>query len=259
MKPVVAIYSTFLQRAYDQVVHDLCLQEADVALAIDRAGIVGGDGATHQGVFDVAYLRHLPGTVLLAASDAAEMEKMLEFAVRTHGVVALRYPRASCPEHAADACAAPVLMGKALLLRDGADGAIVAYGAMVYPALEAAQMLAADGINAAVVNARFAKPLDEELLAALTARQPFILTVEDHVVTGGFGSAVLEFVEEKCAPHPPVVRMGVPEGFVEHGGRNELLEHFGLDARGICEKFKKTASLVQGRAGKMPFETKEKQ
>ena len=247
VKPVVALYSTFLQRGYDQVFHDLCLQGVDVTLAIDRAGIVGGDGATHQGMFDVAYLRHLPGTVLMAACDEREMAKMLRFAVGSPGVTALRYPRATCPHPTDEKCMGPIEMGKAVALRQGGDGAIVAYGAMVYPALRAAEMLAEDGVEAAVINARFAKPLDERMLDDLAGRQPFLLTVEDHVITGGFGSAVLEYVSERHPHGVQVVRMGIPERFIEHGARDRILGDLGLNARGIRDRFKAAmAAAAQG-------------
>ncbi len=259
MKPVVAIYSTFLQRAYDQLFHELCLQDADVTLAIDRAGIVGGDGATHQGVFDIAYLRHIPGSVLMAACDAGEMEKMLEFAIRTHGVVALRYPRAACPERSMERCHGPVAMGKGVLLRDGSDGAIVAYGAMVYPVLEAAGLLAAEGINPAVVNARFAKPLDEDLFVNLAERQPFILAVEDHSVTGGFGSALAELIMDRGVAGATVLRLGVPERFIEHGDRSVLLKETNLSPQGIYERFKNISAEIRGRAGKLRFRTGREQ
>ncbi len=253
MKPVMAIYSTFLQRGYDQIFHDLCLQDADVTLAIDRAGIVGGDGATHQGMFDIAYLRHLPGTILMAASDAGEMKKMLRFAVGTHGVVALRYPRAACPHSTNERSMGAIELGKAVMLKEGNDGAILAYGPMVYTALQAAEMLNEEGINATVINARFAKPLDEKMLGTLAATQPFILTVEDHVVTGGFGSAVLEYISDKHSLKTAVVRLGIPERFIEHGPRNRILKDLGLNARGICDRFK--AAMATARQDKPSLKT----
>ena len=259
MKPVIAIYSTFLQRAYDQLFHELCLQEADVTLAIDRAGIVGGDGATHQGIFDIAYLRHLPGTVLMAACDAGETEKMLDFAIRTHGIVALRYPRAACPEKSMEHCQGTVSMGKGVLLREGGDGAIIAYGSMVYPALEAARLLAEEGVDAAVVNARFAKPLDEALLLGLAEEQPFLLTVEDHVLSGGFGSAVTEMLADKQVLNTPVFRMGVHKGLIEHGSRCEILKTIGLGPQGICSRFREAAASAHERTGGIRYRTENEQ
>ncbi len=253
MKPVVALYSTFLQRGYDQIFHDLCLQDADVTLAIDRAGIVGGDGVTHQGMFDIAYLRHLPGTILMAACDAGEMAKMLRFAVETHGVIALRYPRAACPHSTGEKCMGPIELGKAVVLQEGDDGAILAYGPMVYSALQAAELLKKEGINAAVVNARFAKPLDENMLADLVEKQPFILTLEDHVITGGFGSAVLEHVSDRHPLKTAVVRLGIPERFIEHGARSRILKDLGLNARGIRDKFK--AALAAARQNHPTYKT----
>jgi 1-deoxy-D-xylulose-5-phosphate synthase len=231
LKPVVGIYSTFLQRGYDQVFHDLCLQGAAVVLGIDRAGIVGDDGPTHHGVFDIAYLRHLPGIVLMAPKDAAELQQMVRLAVETDVPCAIRYPRAEAvtPQDQM----ATLRMGESETLRQGQEAAILAYGAMVKPALEAAERLARQGIAAAVINARFAKPLDRETILSAFASHPFVVTVEDHALAGGFGSAVLELASESGADTRKLVRLGIPDRFIEHGARNLLLKKLGLDPNGI--------------------------
>jgi len=231
-RPVVAIYSTFLQRGYDQVFHDLCLQDLDAVLCLDRAGLVGGDGATHQGIYDIAYLRHLPHAVLAAPKDGPELEAMLEAAVAGRGVWAIRFPKDQVPDDL-PATGAPIEPGKAEVLREGGALALVAYGAMVAPALQAARRLAEEGLEATVVNARFAKPLDADLLAGLAARLPLLVTVEDHALAGGFGSAVLEVLAARglgaC-----VERLGVPDRFLEHGPRPALLADLGLTPDGIA-------------------------
>ena len=235
LKPVVAIYSTFLQRGYDQVVHDLCLQGTPAVLCMDRAGIVGPDGATHQGVFDIAYLRHVPGLVLAAPKDGPELEAMLEAAVGSDRIWAIRFPKAPVPAIEWPA-GAPVAVGKGELLRDGGGAALVAYGAMVERAWQAAALLAERGVEAAVVNARFAKPVDAALLAGLGARVPLLVTLEDHAVQGGFGSAVLEALAGEGGCWARVACLGIGDAFVEHGERAALLEGLGLSAEGIAAR-----------------------
>ena len=229
--PVAAIYSTFLQRAYDQVVHDVALQSAHVVLCMDRAGIVGGDGATANGAFDIAYLRTVPRTTLLAPADLPEMERMLRFALAHEGVVALRWPRANFRVASLPGNAGPIALGKSARLREGEDLAIVAYGAVVPNALDAAEQLRAAGLEATVVNARFSKPLDVGALEDLAASHPLVVTVEDHALAGGFGSAVLEVLGGGR-----VARIGLPDRFVEHGSRDDLLKRYGLSAAGIAER-----------------------
>ena len=236
LKPVAAIYSTFLQRAYDQVFHDLCLQGADAVLAIDRAGIVGGDGPTHHGLFDIAYLRHIPGMILMAPADAWELKQMLELAVAEKGVFAIRYPRAACPRTDIRHAREKIEIGQGEALREGADGAIIAYGAKVCPALDAAEMLDKHGIHVTVVNARFAKPLDESLILRVVERHPFVVTAEDHSLAGGFGSAVLELLSANGANASHVLCLGVQDKFVEHGSREILLREQGLSSMAICER-----------------------
>jgi len=234
LKPVAAIYSTFLQRAYDQLFHELCLQRADVVLAIDRAGLVGSDGPTHHGVFDVAYLRHLPGMTVMAPRDGVELRQMLWLAARTSGPVAIRYPRCPVPDENLDEARQPFGIGECEVMRRGEDIALVAYGAAVYPAAEAARRLADDGIEAAVINARFAKPLDADTILPIIERSPAVITTEDHALSGGFGSALLEEAAARGVRMPPVACMGIPDQFVEHGARDDLLAQFGLDPNGIA-------------------------
>jgi 1-deoxy-D-xylulose-5-phosphate synthase len=234
-RPVLAIYSTFLQRGYDQVFHDLCLQGLDAVVALDRAGLVGPDGPTHHGVFDIAYLRHLPGITLAAPRDGAELAAMLEAATAGTGVWAIRFPKAEVAD-ALPAGEAPIECGKAEVLREGHDVGIVGYGAMVAPACAAAERLADAGVEATVVNARFAKPLDCDLLAGLAERLPLLVTVEDHALAGGFGSAVLETLASRGEPVCRVERLGIPDRFIEHGPREALLADLGLTAEGIAAR-----------------------
>ncbi len=235
--PIVAIYSTFLQRGYDQVVHDVAIQELPVVFALDRAGIVGDDGRTHQGLFDIGYLRPLPGIVLMAPKDEAELRDMIWTAVRYagagHGPIAFRFPRGNGTGVALDGELRELAIGVSETLREGGDLSIVAYGTMVGPALAAAATLALEGIHATVVNARFAKPLDAERLLALAARTPRMLTVEEHVAAGGFGSAVGELFDEQGLKVDLEI-IGVPDEWVDHGTQTLWRTHFGLDANGIA-------------------------
>lgn len=241
LKPVAAIYSTFLQRAFDQVIHDVCLQDLNVTIAMDRAGIVGADGPTHHGLLDITYLRGYPNIVLMAPKDEAELRDMMLTAIDHPGPAAIRYPRGN--GFGVDISAAPKKMeiGKAEVLSEGDDVVIIAYGAMVYPAVEAANNLAKDGIDATVINARFVKPLDDELILSMAKRSGLIVTVEDAYLAGGFGSAVLEMLEENdISDKIKVVRMGVPDEIVTHGDPKLLMAHYGLDANGIYGKVVET-------------------
>ena len=237
MKPVAAIYSTFLQRAYDQVFHDMCLQNNGVLLALDRAGIVGNDGPTHNGVFDIAYLRHLPEIILMAPKDGAEFKAMLHMAISLDTPAAIRYPRANIPEDSLNNDCKPIEMGKGEILREGRDGAIIAYGAMVYPSLECARMLMEKGIDVTVVNARFAKPLDEKLILKTVKNHQIVITVEDHAEVGGFGSAILELLVDKGANTKNIHKMGIPDKFIEQGSRDIILKTLDLNAEGIYKNF----------------------
>jgi 1-deoxy-D-xylulose-5-phosphate synthase len=231
--PVAAIYSTFLQRAYDQIVHDVMLQKLHVVLAVDRAGLVGEDGASHHGVFDIAYLRSLPDLVLMAPRDENELRSMMKTAVAWgKGPIAVRYPRAPV-EGVAPEPARLLEIGKGQLLREGTDVAIIALGTMVLPAVAAAEQLERDGIRAAVFDARFVQPLDGEAIAALATRAGRIVTVEEAVLAGGFGSAVLESLAARGVS-VPALRLGVPDTLVPHGTRAQLLARLGLTPEGLA-------------------------
>ena len=249
LKPVAAIYSTFLQRAFDQIIHDVCLQNLNVTFAMDRAGIVGADGPTHHGLLDIAYLRGYPNIILMSPKDEAEMRDMLLTAIEHPAPAAIRYPRGN--GFGVDISEEPKLLeiGKAELLRDAAgDVAIVALGSMVYPAMEAADNLEKDGIETTIINARFVKPLDAQLILALAQTKRFILTVEEAYLAGGFGSAVLELLEENnLLDRVKVVRMGVPDRIITHGDPKLLLAKYGLDADGIYQKVKETVEVLEER------------
>ncbi len=235
IRPVVAIYSTFLQRAYDQIIHDVAIQSLPVFFCLDRAGVVGEDGPTHHGVFDLAYLRNIPGMVVMAPKDEAELQQMLVTGIQhTGSPIAVRYPRGSgtgAPLMADGWEAIPV--GKAEVLRTGEDVLIVAIGTMVNPSLQAAALLSEHGIRATVVNARFAKPLDTELLLPLARQIGRVVTVEEGCRMGGFGSAVLEALTD-AGIIVPVLRIGIDDNFVTHASRAQLLEALGLTATGIA-------------------------
>lgn len=243
--PVVAIYSTFLQRAYDQILHDVCIQNLHVVFALDRAGLVGADGPTHHGVFDFAYLRSIPNMVVMAPKDENELQHMLRTAVEHHGPVALRYPRGEGWGVEIESEARALEIGKGELLREGKDLALVAVGQTVVPALRAAQDLSRLGIEAAVVNARFVKPLDRDLLIGLLAQVPCAITIEDHVVQGGFGSALLELLADNGVTDVAVRRLGIPDRFVPHGTQEELRKICGIDRDSIVQ-----AALQMAREAK---------
>lgn len=230
-KPVVAIYSSFLQRAYDQILHDVCLQELPVVFALDRAGVVGEDGPTHHGVFDFAYLRHIPGLVIMAPANEDELRQMMELALKLEKPVAIRYPRGHVQGEIKDR--EPVVYGKAEVRRGGERAAIFAVGPLVETAEKAARRLAQSGIGCAVINARFVKPLDRATIIYWARRVPHLVTVEDHVLAGGFGSAVLELLAEEGIKKTQVTRIGYPDCFVEAGTIQELHDMYGLNEEGI--------------------------
>jgi 1-deoxy-D-xylulose-5-phosphate synthase len=233
LRPVVAIYSTFLQRAFDQIFQEVIFQRLPVVFCIDRAGLVGGDGAVHHGFLDIAFLRGFPDMVLMAPGDEAELQAALKFAVQLDRPSAIRYPRDDVPEPLGPC--PPFELGRARTLRDGSDAIVIAYGAAVSHAVDASELLAADNIHIRVINARFAKPIDEQmLLESLTAGVP-VVTVEDHSLTGGFGSAVLEAAQTLRLPTEHIVRLGLPsDRFVAHGSRAGQLAECGIDAAGIA-------------------------
>ncbi|MHC4939716.1 MAG: 1-deoxy-D-xylulose-5-phosphate synthase [Planctomycetota bacterium] len=234
--PVTAIYSTFLQRGYDNVVHDMALQGAHVVLCMDRAGIVGGDGMTANGMHDIAYLRTVPNTTLLAPADCPEIDRMLRFALGHEGVVALRWPKAPFKLDPLPGNDVPVELGKSVTLREGSSLALVAYGAMVEPCLRAAELLEESGIEATVINARFVKPLDTEAMVDAAHNHPLLVTVEDHTLQAGFGSTVVEALADEGVTGTRIVRLGLPDRFIEHGSRGDLLERYGLSATRIAER-----------------------
>ena len=233
-KPVFAVYSTFLQRAYDQVLHDVCIQNLPVVFALDRGGVVGNDGPTHHGVFDLSYLRHIPNMTLMAPKDENELQHMLKTAIDFNGPIALRYPRGNGYGVPLDQDLKPLTIGKAELLREGADGVLVALGSMVYPALDAAAELATEGLDLSVVNARFVKPLDAELLLQLVKRFGRLVTLEENALQGGFGTAVLELLEEQGL-QAQVLRIGYPDQYIEQGEQHVLRAMHGLDKEGIAK------------------------
>lgn len=239
LKPVVAIYSTFLQRGYDQIIHDVSLQNLPVIFCLDRAGLVGEDGPTHHGIFDIAYLRNIPNFVVMAPRDGLELEAMLEFAVKLDKPVAIRYPRGTSLSHLSGSSFHKIELGRSELLREGKDIAIFAIGSMVSVAIEASNLLSSEGIEATVVNARFAKPLDKIAIKNVVGRVKKIVTLEEGIAASGFGSAVLECLERENLNDIKIKRIGLPDKFITYGKRQELLKEYHLTAGEICETIKK--------------------
>lgn len=237
MRPVVTIYSTFLQRAYDQIIHDVCIQNLPVFLCLDRAGIVGSDGPTHQGLYDIAYLRCLPNMVVMAPKDEAELQRMLVTGINyTDGPIAMRYPRGNgYGVPLLEAGWEPIEIGKSEVLRRGDDVLIVAYGTMVHPALQTADILTEHGIKATVVNARFVKPLDTETIIPLAREIGKVVTLEEGCLQGGFGTAILEALAD-AKLQVPVTRIGVPDILVEHATPDESKQSLGLTSPQIAER-----------------------
>ncbi|NEQ67787.1 MAG: 1-deoxy-D-xylulose-5-phosphate synthase [Symploca sp. SIO2D2] len=241
MQPVATIYSTFLQRAYDQVIHDVCIQNLPVFFCLDRAGIVGADGPTHQGMYDIAYLRCIPNMVIMAPKDEAELQRMVVTGVNyTDGPIAMRYPRGN-------GYGVPLMeegwetlpIGKGEILRNGDDLLLLGYGAMVYPAMQVAEILSEHGIEATVVNARFVKPLDTELILPLAERIGKVVTLEEGCLMGGFGSAVAEALQDKQIL-VPVKRFGVPDKLVDHAKPDESKADLGLSSAQIAQQVRDT-------------------
>jgi len=235
LKPVVAIYSTFLQRAYDQVIHDICLQNLPVLMAIDRAGIVGPDGATHCGDFDLSYLRCLPNITIMAPADENECRQMLVTGMHIDGPSAVRYPRGGGPGVSVDRSLEALPVGRGEIRRHGKQIAILAFGSMVTPAEEAAESM-----NATLVNMRFVKPLDESLIRDVASNHGLIVTVEENSIAGGAGSAVSEFLNQ-AGIDIPILHLGLPDEFPHQGSRNEILTELGLDAAGIRRTIRRAA------------------
>ena len=249
MKPVAAIYSTFLQRAYDQIIHDICIQKLPVFFCLDRAGIVGADGPTHQGMYDIAYLRCIPNIVVMAPKDEAELQQMIVTGVNYQdGAIAVRYPRGSgVGAPLMDEGWEPIEIGKGEILRNGDDLLLVGYGTQVYPALQVAEILSEHGIEATVVNARFVKPLDTDLIVPLAKSIGKIATFEEGCLMGGFGSAVLEALQEHDI-WVPVKRFGVPDILVDHATQAQSKASLGLSSSQMAESILKAF-----------FETKDKE
>lgn len=234
-RPVTAIYSTFMQRAYDQVLHDVCMQNLPVTFALDRGGLVGDDGPTHHGVFDLSFLRNVPNLIIMSPKDENELQHMLKTAVSYHGPVAVRYPRGNGVGVSLAESLKCLPIGRGEVLREGNDVLLLAIGNMVQEALKAAESLSAQGIEAAVINARYAKPLDEELILSYVKRIGNVVTIEEHVLAGGFGSAVLELLELSDLTDIKIKRMGIPDEFVEHGTQDILRANYDLTAEGIVD------------------------
>ncbi|MFL5299115.1 MAG: transketolase C-terminal domain-containing protein, partial [Anaeromyxobacteraceae bacterium] len=238
VRPVVAVYSTFLQRAYDQIIHDVALQHLPVTFALDRGGLVGADGKTHQGAFDLAYLRCVPNMVLMAPADENEMRHMLATSLAHDGPAAFRFPRGSGLGVQLDASPVPLPIGKARVVKSAgprADVVLFSVGTTLGAAVAAADALAKEGVAATVVDARFVKPLDEELVCSLAAAAKRIVTVEEAALAGGFGSAVLEALERRgLADGVAVRRLGIPDRFITHGDAAKQRAQLGMDAAGIA-------------------------
>ena len=237
-KPIVAIYSTFLQRAYDNVLHDVCLQNLPVTFALDRGGLVGADGPTHHGVFDLSYLRHIPNITVAVPRDEIELKRAMLTASNSEGPFAYRYPRGNALGLLDSGDVAPFTIGKGEKLRDGADATLICLGTFAETAMKAAQLLAKQGINLAVVDARFLKPLDTELLTTEAKRTGKLITLEENILAGGFGSAVMELLEQHQL-YPRIMRLGLPDQFIEQGSQEELLKIHQLDTDSIVKRITK--------------------
>ncbi len=249
LKPVVAIYSTFLQRAYDQIIHDIALQNLPVVFAMDRGGLVGEDGPTHHGSFDLSYLRNIPNLVIMAPKDENELKNMLWTAVKHKGPIALRYPRGAGEGVPITEDVQLLKIGQNELCREGSDVAILAIGAMVYPSLKAAESLQQYGVSAAVINHRFIKPLDQKILNTVGRKFSLVVTVEDNSIIGGLGAAISEYFSDMNISGIKLVRLGLPDTFIPHGKKSMLMRDLGLDAEGIAqsilEEVNRTSTLVK--------------
>ncbi|PYZ98571.1 1-deoxy-D-xylulose-5-phosphate synthase [Alteribacter lacisalsi] len=249
LKPVFAVYSTFLQRGYDQLVHDVCRQNLNVFFAIDRSGLVGADGETHQGVFDISYLRHLPNMKILMPKDENELQHMIFTAVNIDdGPVAVRYPRGNGYGVHMDEDLKQIPLGQWEVLKEGNDLTILTFGTMIPVAEDAAKRLEAEGIQVEIVNARSIKPLDDEMLKSIAMKGKPVLTLEEHALLGGFGSAVLEFFHENHFHSVTVERMGIPDRYIEHGSVSQLWEEIGLTPANVAERVMKVIPRKRQRA-----------
>lgn len=240
MKPVVMIYSTFLQRAYDNIMHDICLQDdISAVFAIDRAGLVGDDGASHHGVFDISYLRHLPRMIVLAPKDGVELEAMFNWALKQKDPVAMRYPRGNAPILNMPPQCEPIELGKPEVLFNGKKVCLLPYGAMVAPCIDIVNQLKEEGIEVGLINLRFAKPLCKDTFTEMVNNYDTIITLEDHALSGGVGSAILEMINEHDLDLGKLIRLGIPDHFVTFASREEQFKSIGLDNESIIETIKK--------------------
>ena len=239
LRPVVDIYSTFLQRSYDQIFQEVALQNLPVTFTMDRSGLTGPDGPTHHGVFDIGYMRLFPNMVVMAPGDAVDLSAMIAFALRHDAPCSIRYPKASATDYESERM--PIELGKAEILRPGRDGTIICCGTLLPDCLQASDRLAEEGLEVAVINARFIKPLDTELILEALRDAPFVVTVEEAALAGGFGSAVLEAAADAQVNAAHVRRLGIPDQFIEHGERAELLADLGLDSVGISRTCREAA------------------
>jgi 1-deoxy-D-xylulose-5-phosphate synthase len=238
-KPVVAIYSTFLQRAYDQLIHDVAIQNLDVLFAIDRAGLVGEDGPTHAGAFDISYLRCVPNMVVMTPADENETRQLLHTGMLHNGPASVRYPRGTGPGATIDSTLSPLPVGRGRMVKNGSGIAILNFGALLAPALEAAEAL-----GATVADMRFVKPLDQDLIISLAEEHDLLVTLEENAIAGGAGSAVTEFLNSQNLIQP-VLQLGLPDSFIDHGKHGQLLEEAGLDAEGIRQSIKRRWELTR--------------
>lgn len=241
LRPIVDIYSTFLQRSYDQIFQEVALQNLPVVFTLDRAGLTGPDGPTHHGVFDIPYMRLFPNMTVMAPGDEQDLAPMLTYALKQDGPVSLRYPKAGLEKIERDVTT--IETGRAEVIEWGEDGAFVVFGTLLNGAVQAAKMLRDEGLNVGVINARFVKPLDKETILRAVEQLPFVITVEEGTIEGGFGSAVLEAANAAGLDSRNVTRLGIPDRFIEHAERAELLADLGLDAKGLC----RAARLALGK------------
>jgi 1-deoxy-D-xylulose-5-phosphate synthase len=248
LRPIVDIYSTFLQRSYDQIFQEVALQYLPVTVMLDRAGLTGPDGPTHHGVFDLAYMRVFPNMVVMAPGDAHDLPAMLDFALAHDGPCSMRYPKTTARIAERKQKPAPIELGRAETIRTGRDGTIICCGTQLSECLAAADALADDDLEIGVINARFVKPLDTETILAAVSDSPLVITVEENCLMGGFGSAVLEAAVDAGLSTTHIRRLGIPDRFVEHAERGELLADLGLDADGIAAAFR----AANRRAGFQP-------
>ncbi len=246
MRPIVDIYSTFLQRAYDHIFQEVALQNLPVTFMMDRGGLAGPDGPTHHGVFDFGYLRVFPNMVVMAPGDASDLPAMLEFALEYEGPTAIRYPKASAVTVERETT--PIELGRSEVLRTGADGCLIVCGALLDRCLKAADQLREQGLEVGVINARFLKPLDAETIIAAVRDCPWVVTLEEAALAGGFGSTVLEAVTDACVDASRVCRLGVPDRYIEHGERDELLADLGMDVPGIVATCQRLAAGIHGHS-----------